>query len=320
MYTEINLGLNSKESLLKNFLSSIGYKWSDNRRLQGLSGLEHEFDAVGVKRGSILIIIGGIEKEDENIRYRDKMMKVEKWRDESLLKFYDVQAALNAAGIMADIVFFQNLYDKLDSEVAMEILRPPFDRFRLREIGFPIDCSISVTTTDAPIQAVSSDRLRNTIQNVGACYLSLSDFDQGSLVSVTEQLNDSSIDSMKNVLRKIRVYNYFFPPADELIISCMDRGKLRPGNEDLINVFPITERLGKTVQDNVIISDINLRDPLLIAKMLAKDNMIHFESEIEITERGKTIRQKIIKSAQESLIIKILRAIKIPSILSILKG
>ena len=267
-YTELSLGPTSKDILLKNFLTSLGYEWLENKKLRGLSGLNYKFDAIGVKEKSVLIIIGGAESDDSR-RFSDLKERMEKWRDSSLLGFYDIQAALNSEGVMTDMVFFQNIYDKLSPQDVFTILNPKNDRFILKEYGFPIDSYVALHNAKEEIPILSSERLRDMSQNVGACFFSLSDFDNDNLIQITEYFDDNSLNIMSSFLKKIRVYNYFYPPADELLLSCMDKGRITTDQKEIRKIIPVAEKFGKDIQDNVLISDIKVRDPIVIAQSLS---------------------------------------------------
>ena len=116
-YNEICLGDRSRTVFLSNILTALNFEPSGPSRLQGLSGLEHNFDAVGSKGKNVVLVVGGAEylsymdrkSGSDRLSPRERM---EKWRNKALLSAYDVQAALSQDNMIVDLMFFQNVNNK----------------------------------------------------------------------------------------------------------------------------------------------------------------------------------------------------------------
>ncbi len=156
-------------------------------------------------------------------------------------------------------------------------------------------------------------------QNMGFPYFSLTDVDYKLLHTLTQK-SEAGRRHTAEIMRQQGLDRFFFPPVDEFVLSCVDRGKFKVEDQRFKELIGLADESGVEFQNSVHIDNVTLRDPLAIAKELEKSKTIQFESEIVITEKGRSIRQKISTTPQESLITRVLKCVSLKSVISLAIG
>ncbi|OPL11758.1 MAG: hypothetical protein AVO38_15625 [delta proteobacterium ML8_D] len=305
-YSEMNLGKFSKRNLLQNILSATGYQeLQENVRIAGLSGLMHNFEIMGIKDKNLLLVVGGAEDKEVYKQYNLKTPKekMEFWQKEALLSAYDVEAALKQDGYIIDLMFFRNI-----SHHTPPISKEPMEYYKPFDI--PDDLSVSWTKSIYDIPILSDDILTDSAQSIGACFLSLNTLSLEELGMLTSNIDEKSINYCKQILNQKRISQYFSPPTDELLLSTFDRLKTSSPFQEATQIIEIAEKLGHKPTPNILINNL-LRDPVEIAKELEKKNLISYKGITEVTQEGIKIRHEISKSAQESFVIRLIKALNI---------
>ena len=97
-YAEVNLGNYSEQILLRRILANSGFEYSGPRTMRGLSGLEHQVDAVGLRDNNLAIVLSGPKdlalRPENNISTPSPRFKSEVWCRDALLRMYDISAML----------------------------------------------------------------------------------------------------------------------------------------------------------------------------------------------------------------------------------
>jgi hypothetical protein len=319
-YCELNLGDHSKAALLKRLITTVGYQYSGADTIRGLSGIRHAFDAIGTRKKNILLVVGGAETEA--LRKKDQWdprARMEVWRNNALLSAYDVQAALQMEGLVVDLMFFHNI------NYTQAWVGPKFaSQEWIEKNKLPHDISRSHTTSVYDIPLMSTDDLSTVAQSIGACFLSLDDLQIGEIALLTAA-SEARVptEKIRNILLRRRLLQYFQPPTDELILSAYDFSK-RHDRDLVTDITESADALGHPSVQNVLVPAANFRNAIETAKALEKHKFISYESRVEITQPGYTISQSIRKTAQGSLVVRILKSIGIgdlaKSIIEAIKG
>lgn len=110
------------------------------------------------------------------------------------------------------------------------------------------------------------------------------------------------IEHVQERLKAIDVFQYFYPPADNLALGLVDRGV--SSVNDLEESFGLTTKYGHKVSPNTLIPNKeDLRD--LIEELRSKGYIMDSQFEIELAEEGRSFRRKISVRPSEGLMSKI---------------
>ena len=309
-YSELSLGPESQGTLLKHLFAGIGYGYSGPATIPGLSGLRHSFSAIGTKSNNILLAVGGREEDRPKGLDRDSPRALmEAWRDRALLSAYDVQGALERDGLVVDLMFFQNVNQ---GQNWFRTGMHPLEWARKNHL--PDDIGLRFTESVFQIPVMPSEELAIVAQSVGASFLSLGDLRLDEIAMLTTK-GEGVVphDKIKDVLSRRRILQYFYPPTDELILSAYDISK-RDDKGLVTELKESAEAIGHPPVRNVIFPQANFLDPVQTAQELERSKYISFESKVQITESGFTITQSIRKTAQGSLVLRVLKRLGISNL------
>lgn len=318
----ISLGTHSKEIFLKNVIEIFGYTVKCNVGMEGLSGINYKFEAVGIKDKKILLVVGGKEyrekylgiKIDTSFDFEEEIATQYKmWKMESVLKLYDVQQLLTQQGWVVELMLFHNTHRS--KELSEEGNLGEWENW-LAKYKLHYDLDPLIKAPIDPIKTFSVKNLSELANSIGACFLSLSELKISEIALLTKSINVSDQYEVRKILERTRTLQYFYPPSDELILHSINltesKDKTFPEN-----ILKISSEFGHEPSDNILIDNIKDRDPISIVKGLEKHKYISFESEYVITtSEGIKYSEKITKTAQESFIIKLIKAINLPEIVS----
>ena len=305
-YSEFSLGDESRQKLLANICEACGFKYAGPDKISGLSGLKHRFEAVGTRGKNLLLIAGGAE----DARHRDQRAsrtpreRMETWRDAALLASYDVQAALQANGYITDLMFFQNVNTKLVLPFSQK--KEPSDW--VREHGLNKDVLLTETTSVDPVETLAGQELATVAESVGASFLSLEDLSVHEIAQLTRDVGGEYVKTAEEIFRRLRLKQYFSPPTDEMLIASY--GLSGSQEQDLVpRIYDMATALGHQPSQNVLVPDIDFRDPIATALALEKHKYIEYQKVIEVTSEGRKVTETIRKTAQGSFIIRLLQNI-----------
>ncbi len=307
-YYELCLGEQSKQVFLTNVLNALGFKHCGPSSFSGLSGLEHEFDAIGKRDKNILLVAGGAahyeydKERNKNLNPRERM---EQWRNKALLSAYDVQSTLAKDNLIVDLMFFQNVNNK-HRYVGKDI--DP-DKWRKRH-KVPDDLQAMHTESIYDVPFLPRDELVNVATAVGASFITLNDL---TIKEIAALSGNDDIKTAHKTCKRLRLLQHFNPPTDELLLSACDLSR-SPDPDLPQKLYDISLSLGHTPTENVLVPDASFKDPVETAKQLEKNKYIEFDSIMEITEEGYKITQSIRKTAQGSFVVRVLKTLGLPDL------
>ncbi|NQT04356.1 MAG: hypothetical protein HQ580_20185 [Planctomycetes bacterium] len=313
-YTELNLGKFGRQNLLRNILRAQGYMPAAQQDFEGLSGIRHVFEVVGVKGKNLLLVVGGAEgdKASRSPRYATPRNRMVRWRNKALLSAYDVESVLAAEGWMVELMFFQNVSNIYPRE--LDELDPDEVPKFFRQSGLECDHRFEMRASSEPIPVERSEELVKVASSVGACFFTLNDLTLDELVYLAAKTPDETDPHrVQAISDRIRVSQYFRPPTDELIIAASDFSARRD-REFVHQVYRAALTLGHEPAQNALVPNVDFRDPVATAVELEKHKYIHFETTLEVTEEGRKVTQVIRKTAQGSFIVRVLRNIGLPEL------
>lgn len=307
-YYELCLGDYSRQVFLKNILNALGFKYSGPSSLPGLSGLYHEFDAIGRRDRNILLVAGGAEYYDHNRRNKENLNpreRMEQWRNKALLSAYDVQSALTQDKLIVDLMFFQNVNNN-HRWIGKDI--DPDEWRKRNKVPDDIKAMHSQSIYDMPI--LSQDELVNIANAIGASFVTLNDL---TIEEIATLSGTDDIKTAHETCKRLRLLQHFNPPTDELLLSACDLSR-SPDPDLPKKLYDTSIALGHTPTENVLVPSTSFKDPVETAKQLEKNKYIEFESTMEITEEGCKITQSIRKTAQGSFVVRVLKTLGLPDI------
>lgn len=307
-YSEFSLGEESRGNFLKNVISALGYNYSGPDVLDGLSGLKHRFEAIATRDKNILLIVGGAEKRRDEKRqhYLTPRERMETWRNSALLSSYDVQNVLSLDGYIIDLMFFHNISYNIHIPSYGKV---HFDEW-VKQNNLAGDLSVTRTQSVSPIQTLDNQELAAVAQSIGASFLSLDDLSLKEIASLILSQDQKAVEYAKDISKKLRLLQYFYPPTDELLLGTYDISK-RTDKELAKDIYHAALTFGHQPGANVIVPQVDFKDPVATAIALEKHKYIEYQSSVEITGEGKRITQTIKKTAQGSFIIRLLKSLGI---------
>lgn len=309
-YNELNLGVHSRQNLLRNVLQVLGFEYHGPDLIEGQSGVSHPFEAVGKRDNNILLVVGGAEARNfKDLSKVTPRQRMEAWRNSSLLSSYDIQSVLASEGLVVDLLFFHNVNNVPWLDIEGKKVSPS-EWWKAQ--GLQFDHSFSISSSPKSIPVLTSTELAEVASSVGACFLTLDDL-------TLEEIAILAVDAtplperVKPVLRRIRVPQYFDPPTDELILVGINL--MRGVDRSLITQFhQMAKSLGHKPVINELVPQADFNDPVATAIALEKHKYISFKHTVELLPEGLKIVQTIKKTAQGSFIIRVLKNIGLPEL------
>lgn len=170
--------------------------------------------------------------------------------------------------------------------------------FEWKKIAPPDPANVQQLTLDVLTQLSSVDSLK-------------ADREQGICPIPTYELTEqdwelfgtgNDVDHIQKRLKEIDVFQYFYPPADNLALGLVDRGI--SSVKTIEESFSITNEYGHKVSPNTLIPDIqDVKE--LIEELKGKGYIMDSEFDIELTEDGRSFRSRISVRPSEGLMSKI---------------
>jgi hypothetical protein len=319
------LGRESQLRFISNILASLGFEIFIKHDIQGLSGLSYKLDILGVKRENkqMLIVNTGIEEaympQKTSLRGLTLAEREDFWRRNALLASYDVKAILEREGWVCDLLFFKNCFNLL-----LHGLNPKFEKIEtfFQKYSLPSDIGITCSSSIYKLESISDTELSNNAISIGACFVTLEDFTLDEVSLFSSEPNSKITEEMKQKLKRLRVLQFFEPPTDEFLLGIIEGSRTTMSAKDLLKATDIAGENRHPCSMNAILIDVAYDDPLAVVVALEKHRLIGYEAHIvHTTQDGRKITQKIVKTPQESFIIKVLKAIRIPELIgAMIKG
>ncbi|MCD2325339.1 hypothetical protein LQ953_15055 [Sphingomonas sp. IC-56] len=146
---------------------------------------------------------------------------------------------------------------------------------------------------------LSADTLSGDLQ-VGVCPVPFYSFDTNDLAVFTAA---NRVDDAREVLKRLDIYQYFFPPADQLALALLDQGI--SNQSQVLSMSNTAPLLGHPFGDAELISD---KTSLIETLEQLKDigYVADGEHGLEISSSGRTVRSVVRFKPRESFISKLL--------------
>jgi hypothetical protein len=120
-------------------------------------------------------------------------------------------------------------------------------------------------------------------------------------------LKGQRIDEAQALLKSLNIFQYFFPPMDQLVLGVAERGVTKP--DEITEVVASAPSLGHPYGANELVT--TAKDVKGILDQLAQQDFIEIDHSVSLTEAGATSRLRIKKAPRESAISKLLNNIKV---------
>ncbi|MCM2453659.1 hypothetical protein [Agrobacterium vitis] len=324
----------------KSFCAALGADYREHQEIQGISGLTHPVQAVAVDEKDKRVIVVSAEytprvaalmRVDIQATMPDVKVLVARplaidLAHASRLLFSDSKGGRDFGKVSELAGIFQTLQGKQNEEtnnVLSEKFGPAlFPIFNsVKRSDLPLRSHILHTIEQAvamnwesvkgrqysdmvPLALHIVDMFRS-VDNLAA------DRAQGVCPVPTYELTDSdwtmfergkNIEEIRERLKSLDIYQYFYPPADSLAMGLIDEGL--GSNEDIIKSMSIAKSEGHQLSENELLPDIT-EVPDILDEFQARGYAVEGEASWELTPEGKTMRQSIKFRPRESLISKI---------------
>jgi hypothetical protein len=321
-HSVLSLGSTSERLLLQAVLAVLGFDPAPPGAVIGLSGLQHNCLVVGVNKTSkhAVLALTGMGRAYTHKGSTGRLVmgssqisfagKEDRARRGLLLAGYDVQARYHHDGYSCDLLFFLNAcepehlgLDRNDKNliVGLEPVTGP---------RVPQDVNIVTCFADEPVVTLPEEELRENALAVGACFLRLSDFSSEAVVAVADYGAPDIVRSyVETELRRLRVREYFHPPADALLLGAISMNDGQMTLNQVRAVPEISKALAHPVGDNQVVQDVDKDDPLGVLAALEKHKLIEWRlTTVYKTASGKEVMLEMSKTPQESWINKIAKS------------
>ena len=228
-----------------------------------MSGLDHEFEAVGVRQDNIVLVLSGAK--DLGLREKDggssmsPRFKWEVWCRDALLRMYDVSAVLEREGMKVDLLLFENrLTQGLPPDADMTFGR--IDSW-VAQHKLPKDWMGNWFGSTYPVELPLTRFLADAASSSGACYFGLNDLSLQEISAICGDDNETATAAAGETFSRVRVDQYFNPPTDELLLTAL---ALSPRRDSAIvtDVYGAAVSLAHTPVSNVLVPQTDYSDPV----------------------------------------------------------
>jgi hypothetical protein len=313
-YAEMSLSPRSEQTILRQVLANSGFEYSGPRLMLGLSGLEHQVDAVGLRGDNLALVLSGPKdlglRPEKSIHTPSPKFKSEVWCRDALLRMYDISATLQREGLTVDLVLFENrLTQSLPGGGFGGGAIQPW----VAEHGLPNDWLGTWQSSVYDIDVPSMRYLSETGQSAGACYLGLNDLTLHEIADICSGDEARAQPATRSAMSRVRVDQYFNPPTDELILTALALSK-RHDTALIKDIYDVATALQHAPVENVVVPATDYTDPVATARELAKIGAVDYTAEIRLEENGRQIIHRVTKTAQENFVIRALKVLDLPGI------
>ncbi len=325
-YSVSYLDFQAERRLLEALLSSLGFTPTLEAAPTGLSGLKHRDTLVGVdsQRSHMVVVQSGFQQlfvlerpraqrlgtpyEPPDKRSLDE--REEELRRELIFSAYDLKARYEDKGIACDILYFLNA---ASPEEGLDLHALALERQSKQQPPLPVATNRYSGTNPPPRLPLGA--LRRNALSTGAAFLGLSDLSPDELADLTRADSDRTVLVARQALDRLRLAQYFHPPADEFLLGALAGEHQGLPNSDLVKATDLTRRLQHPLAASSLLKGVDIENPLEVARALKKKGFVRYEGTIaHTTDSGAQIVHKFAGTPQESWIMKI------GKLLSLFKG
>jgi len=167
-------------------------------------------------------------------------------------------------------------------------------RFDSSEGRFEIDLSSLVASS-----STESD------EDFGICPLPLHSFTGDEMETIS---SGRSTDEVIGILRRQGIYQYFFPPADQLALGLADRTTATASQ--LLEALGSAPKLGHPFGENEVLPA-GVRLTQVVDALLDRKLLVGGEVDIKVSQEGETLRAKVKFGPRESVVSKVINRISV---------
>jgi hypothetical protein len=139
----------------------------------------------------------------------------------------------------------------------------------------------------------------------GVCAIPLYELEESDF----ESFGRSATDEVREVLRQHHVLQYFFPPADQIVLAAADRGA-RAAPASVLRQVSLAPETGHPLAPNEIVDPrADLHD--LVAALSERGLLVEGGATIEVTSSGHAIRAEVKFRPREGVMEKLSRILSI---------
>ena len=142
-------------------------------------------------------------------------------------------------------------------------------------------------------------------RELGICGIPLYKLSEEDLAIVGGQ---SDIDDVRAVLTASQIYQYFFPPIDQLTLALIDRGKVK--ESELLGAIAEAPKLGHPLAPGELIEK-ELPIPEIVSVLKDKKYVCEGEIGLEVGPEGRILRTNIRFQPREGLVSKVLNRLSV---------
>lgn len=330
----------SKQHFWRSFLLAIETEPREAQEIRGASGFVHPALAVGVdrKRGRTVIVSGDPDARTAALAQADiqaavPSMKIVMARPVGInlqaIALALMQRIGSARLSLSLFTQFKGVKGKKKGEEFIkdvfgnhaEAASRPFKYVELNTVsfwkeliqqvsfleveGFGVgDLGVKVTPTLILERLLAFDPV--AIDRIGGvCAVPL--YDLGELDF--EMFARGETDEVREILRRHHIFQYFFPPADQIALAAADRGLLT-STASILNQVSFAPEIGHPLAPNEIVDP---RADLLelVDALQEKGLLVEGSASIEVSQSGQAVRAEVKFQPREGVMAKISRVLAI---------
>lgn len=333
----------SKQHFWRSFLLAIETEPREAREIRGASGFVHQALAIGVdeKRARTVIVSGDPDARTASLAQADiqaavPSMKIVMARPVginlqaiALSLMHRIGAARMSLSLLDEFKgdegkqkgeeFFKDVFGN-----HVEAASRPFKYVELNTVSFWKELIQQVSFLDVEGFGVGDSATSGVKANPTLILERLLTFDPvaidriGGVCAVPlydlgepdfEMFARSATDEVREILRRHHVFQYFFPPADQIALAAADRGSL-VSTASILHQVGFAPEAGHPLAPNEIVDPkADLLD--LVAALSEKGLLVEGHASIEVSQSGHAVRSEVKFRPREGVMEKLSRMLSI---------
>ncbi len=316
----------AEEAFLRAVLQALGFEARLEATPKGQSGLAHASHVLGVDaarrhavicqtgfqaafvaaRPTTLTLAAPPSRAEESLSSREDRI-----RRELLFAGYDLKAKAETDGWTTDVLYFLNATSPEEGGHDLESLT------KAGPEASPPSVSYSKAGSTHPILRIPLAELRRNALSTGACFIELSDVQTNELATILQAPPGEVLAATQQMLRRLRLPQYFRPPADELLLGALAKSPQGLPSEALVAAHQVSSALQHPPSEAQHISPVDYRDPLAVVRALEADKKLRVKGSLAFTtEAGAQVAYEFEKSPEDSWVQKVLKLLPLAKFLT----
>ncbi len=180
-----------------------------------------------------------------------------------------------------------------------------FGQLSLIDWGIMIGKIFDKETRTVDIEALTSLDIMGLDRKFGVCPVPLFDFNENDLEAIR---SGSRFEEITEIIRRLQIYQYFFPSPDHLVLGLIDRGVNQ--KKDIVQHVKSSPEIGHPFGPVEIVAEST--DPLTLIDALQDRGMcVSGKHTMEMTEDGQAVRHEVEYKPRESILSKIINRVQV---------